>query len=463
MNLNTFLARFLVVDDNGRASLLERKDDLTMLIALICGALCFPYYFIFDYFGLLFAKSFVLPTVLIYVLAVLLNKTKWHATSKWLLVSGAAGSLFFYANVLGACAGAQFLLFALVPLPLLLFQMSQLGWILGSILFPVMAYFLLEFGRYNWLPYAEMVQEPTLFGIRFFAILTTFLLLMLSAGAYFLSNRRYELQLEEKNKALSDNNLELEKANMRFQTAYEDLQAQQNLLEKTWHDSVYAQLTRTIAHELKNPLFEFGMVIGALEKSLDDRETAMMFITSLATTIEELMALVNAMLESGGASVGEYKEMQLAEVMQRVLILAEGSIKKRNIRLIQEFSDLPPILGDSKAFLMIFSNLIVNAMDAMSEESGLSGGELVVRLMRDLAPTEGRQGVVVEIADTGIGIPKSRQEALFKGGQSSKGMEERQRGIGLGLVWKLVEQMGGMITVHSDPDLRPGTMFRIVI
>jgi signal transduction histidine kinase len=188
-----------------------------------------------------------------------------------------------------------------------------------------------------------------------------------------------------------------------------------------------------------------------------------MFISSLATTIEELMSLVNAMLESGGASVGEYKAMQVVEVMRRVLILAEGSIKKRNIRLIEEFSDLPMIMGDSKAFLMIFSNLIVNAMEAMSEESEGVGGELVVRLMRDLAPTEGRQGVVIEIADTGVGIPKSRQEGLFKSGQSSKGMEERQRGIGLRLVWKLVDQMGGVITVHSDPDIRRGTMFRIVV
>ncbi len=462
MNLNTFLARFLVVDDSGRTSLLERKNELTMRIALICGVLCFPYYFIFDYFGLPFAKSFVMPTVLIYILTALLHKFKWHTTSKWVLVMGTAGSLFFYANILGVGAGAQLLLFALVPLPLLLFNITQLGWIVSCISFPIMAYFLLEFGHYHWLPYAEIVQGPTLFGIRFFAVLTTFLLLMLSAGAYFLSNRRYELRLEEKNQALSVNNVELEEANERLQTAYEDLQAQQNLLEKAWHDSVYAQLTRTIAHELKNPLFEFGMVIGALEKSLDDRETAMMFITSLATTIEELMALVNAMLESGGASVGEYQALQIADVMRRVLILAEGSINKRNIRLTKEISDLPLIMGDSKSFLMVFSNLIVNAMEAMGDEKG-AGGELYVRVMRDLAPAEGRQGVVIEIADTGVGIPKSRQASLFKGGHSTKGMEDRQRGMGLSLVWKLIDQMGGEISVHSDPDSQPGTMFRIVV
>ncbi len=109
---------------------------------------------------------------------------------------------------------------------------------------------------------------------------------------------------------------------------------------------------------------------------------------------------------------------------------------------------------------MVFSNLIVNAMEAMDE---MGSAALTVRVMSDPSPQSGRQGVVVEISDTGVGIPKSRQEGLFKGGQSTKGIEERQRGIGLALVWKLIHQMGGEITVHSDPDVAPGTMFRIVV
>ena len=181
LSINTFWAKFVVVEKKVRVSLLERKNDLTMRIAFICWALCLPYYFIFDYFGLSFAKSFVIPTVLIYVLAMGLNALKWHTTSKWLLVLGTSGSLFFYANVLGDGAGAQLLLFALVPLPLLLFNITQFGWILGSV-------------------------------------------------------RRYELRLEAANQALFSNNVALEESNSRLQIAYEDLQAQQNLLEKTWQE-----------------------------------------------------------------------------------------------------------------------------------------------------------------------------------------------------------------------------------
>ena len=385
-----------------------------------------------------------------FVVVILLDRYRYDISAKIGFMCVASGLLSFYSLALGKESGAYIVIISIVHVPIILFDRTEnKRALIVATLIPIVTAYALIAVDYQFLFVQSQLSGMTERIIHACAISTSFLFSLLSVYIFYRSNKGFIIQISQ--------------TNMSLQTAYEDLQSQQNLLEKTWHDSVYAQLTRTIAHELKNPLFEFGMVIGALEKSLDDRETALMFISSLATTIEELMSLVNAMLESGGASVGAYKAMQVVEVMRRVLILAEGSIKKRNIRLIEEFSDLPMIMGDSKAFLMIFSNLIVNAMEAMSEESEGVGGELVVRLMRDLAPTEGRQGVVIEIADTGVGIPKSRQEGLFKSGQSSKGMEERQRGIGLRLVWKLVDQMGGVITVHSDPDIRRGTMFRIVV
>lgn len=380
---------------------------------------------------------------------VFLDRQEYTVASKFMFMCVASGLLAFYSLVLGKESGAYIVIISIVHVPIILFERAEnkKAIVLSTLIPIVTAYFLVVLD-YQW-----FFSQASLSGfaeqiIHACAISTSFLFSVLSVYIFYRSNENFILQISN--------------TNLSLQTAYEDLQAQQNLLEKAWHDSVYAQLTRTIAHELKNPLFEFGMVIGALEKSLDDRETAMMFITSLATTIEELMALVNAMLESGGASVGEYQALQIADVMRRVLILAEGSIHKRNIRLTKEISDLPLIMGDSKSFLMVFSNLIVNAMEAMGDEKG-AGGELYVRVMRDLAPAEGRQGVVIEIADTGVGIPKSRQASLFKGGHSTKGMEDRQRGMGLSLVWKLIDQMGGEISVHSDPDSQPGTMFRIVV
>jgi signal transduction histidine kinase len=416
---------------------LSRKIILSNKLAALIFVIASPYFFFFQKISFSFAVM-VLPLLVLFASVPLLNWRGHNVSARMLLLVTACCGAFFYADSLGRDAGIQFLYFAFLGMPLVLFSLREKFFLYISLFVPVLCFFLLEF--YNYTLFSDVFISSSYLKFIYSTALIFVSLLIVFYLRFYIS--------------------EIESSHTSLQTAYEDLQLQQNLLEKSWHDSVYAQLTRTIAHELKNPLFEFGMVIGALEKSLDDRETAMMFISSLATTIEELMQLVNAMLESGGASVGEYKEIRISEVMNRVLILAEGSIKKRNIQLTKDIADVPPIMGDSKAFLMIFSNLIVNAMEAMEDGSTAA---LTVRVMVDPSPQSGRQGVVVEISDTGVGIPKSRQEGLFKGGQSTKGIEERQRGIGLGLVWKLIDQMGGEITVHSDPDVRPGTMFRIVV
>jgi signal transduction histidine kinase len=416
---------------------LSRKIILSNKLAALIFVIASPYFFFFQKISFSFAVM-VLPLLVLFASVPLLNWRGHNVSARMLLLVTACCGAFFYADSLGRDAGIQFLYFAFLGMPLVLFSLREKFFLYISLFVPVLCFFLLEF--YNYTLFSDVFISSSYLKFIYSTALIFVSLLIVFYLRFYIS--------------------EIESSHTSLQTAYEDLQLQQNLLEKSWHDSVYAQLTRTIAHELKNPLFEFGMVIGALEKSLDDRETAMMFISSLATTIEELMQLVNAMLESGGASVGEYKEIRISEVMNRVLILAEGSIKKRNIQLTKDIADVPPIMGDSKAFLMIFSNLIVNAMEAMDDGGAAA---LTVRVMVDPSPQSGRQGVVVEISDTGVGIPKSRQEGLFKGGQSTKGIEERQRGIGLGLVWKLIDQMGGEITVHSDPDVRPGTMFLIVV
>ena len=430
---------FFLGVNNGIDTELSRKIILSNKLAALIFVIASPYFFFFQKVSFSFAVV-VLPLLSLFALVPLLNWRGYNVLARMLLLVTACVGAFFYADSLGRDAGVQFLYFAFLGMPLVLFSLRGKFLLYISLFVPVFCFFLLEF--YNYTVFSDVFISSSYLKFIYSTALVFVSLLIVFYLRFYIS--------------------EIEASNYHLQTAYEDLQLQQKLLEKSWHDSVYAQLTRTIAHELKNPLFEFGMVIGALKTSLEDKETALMFIDSLGQTVEELMELLHAMLESGGASVGEPKEMNLPDAMRRVLILAEGSMKKRNIRLHKEIDDLPTIMGDPKSYLMVFSNLIVNAMEAMSDDDG-PGGDLTIRVKQDPSPVEGRNGIVVEISDTGVGIPKSRQANLFKGAQSTKGLEERQRGIGLALVWKLIDQMGGEITVHSDPDVRPGTMFRIVV
>jgi signal transduction histidine kinase len=300
---------------NNRADIGNVQDRVALAQKILIVLMFFslPYVGLFYYFGHTVIALRLLIVEALFGICWFAGYKNLGIASRVGVVLITNGAIFYFSQFVGLDAGIQLLHFSMALIPLVLFIPEEKYLMFFSIGFAIFLFFLGSF-------FSFFASADTVFPvfqiqvIRNSVALATFFITLLSMN-FLLKQLRFS-------------NVSLKDSNQTLQTAYEDLQLQQNLLEKSWHDSVYAQLTRTIAHELKNPLFEFGMVIGALEKSLDDRETAMMFISSLATTIEELMELVNAMLESGGASVGEYKEIRISEVMNRVLILAEGSIKK---------------------------------------------------------------------------------------------------------------------------------------
>jgi serine phosphatase RsbU (regulator of sigma subunit) len=171
---------------------INRKNDVTFHVALVFFSICAPYYFLFHYFNLTISKLFVIPTASIFLISIILNRVGWHFCSKIILITATSLSLFFYGNILGSDAGAQLLLFSLIALPPLFFDVEQRCLIGVSLSIPILTYFMLEFGHYDWIPYKEIVDTSSLFYIRCIAILTTFLLLILSLAVYVISNKRYE-------------------------------------------------------------------------------------------------------------------------------------------------------------------------------------------------------------------------------------------------------------------------------
>ena len=103
------------------------------------------------------------------------------------------------------------------------------------------------------------------------------------------------------------------------------------------------------------------------------------------------------------------------------------------------------IEGDLFALNRVYRNLITNALQATPPR-----GRVIVRSTRD------GQSAVVEVADTGCGIPKERLDTIFDDFVTTK-----RRGLGLGLAIskKIVEQLGGTITVASEVGV--GTTFTI--
>ena len=145
--------KFIFSKKVGSQSLPERRNDLALRIALIFTILAVPYIVIFRYLHMGEIQAMVMATIGFLWLSIVFNRVKAYSISKALLVIGPALTFFGSANVLGPEAGAQLLLFTLVPLPLLLFEVTQIAWISFCMMVPVSAHIALELGEYTWLPH----------------------------------------------------------------------------------------------------------------------------------------------------------------------------------------------------------------------------------------------------------------------------------------------------------------------
>ena len=126
---------------------------------------------------------------------------------------------------------------------------------------------------------------------------------------------------------------------------------------------------------------------------------------------------------------------------------AKPSPNGRGIAIETHLRDLPPITGSAGEIREVLTNLVINAVDAMPH-----GGTLYIR------STVHKEGLCIEIEDTGIGMSESVRNRIFDPFFTTKG--EKGNGLGLGIVRRIIRASGGSIGVSSQPGR--GSCFTIV-
>ncbi len=134
-----------------------------------------------------------------------------------------------------------------------------------------------------------------------------------------------------------------------------------------------------------------------------------------------------------------------------------------DIRLTMELTpDIPPIKADAGQIEQVILNLVLNARDAMPD-----GGELTVktefaRLDKRFITPDQKEGdfAILSVKDSGIGIPASDLSHIFEPFFTTKG-QDRGTGLGLAVVYGIVSQHGGWISVTSEPGA--GSLFMVYL
>ncbi len=206
-----------------------------------------------------------------------------------------------------------------------------------------------------------------------------------------------------------------------------------------------------MSHELRTPL---NGVIGMTDVLLtgEMHEVQRKQTESIRTSGEQMLTLINDLLDLSRIDAGKFvlepRNFKVQQIVERNVDLWKVQCDAKGLQFIMELDGhFPtPLYGDSHRLLQIFSNLIGNAIKFTEQ------GRVVFHLGCELLPNQ-QCKLLIEVADTGIGIPTNRIPLLFqKFQQLNAGMNRRYGGSGLGLAIskELAEMMNGGIRVVSE-------------
>ncbi|HQB52097.1 MAG TPA: PAS domain S-box protein [Bacteroidales bacterium] len=213
------------------------------------------------------------------------------------------------------------------------------------------------------------------------------------------------------------------------------------------------QFMSTMSHEIRTPLNEVIGITNLLWQS-DPREDQMDYINTLRFSANHLLTLVNDILDynkmEAGKIVFEKTEFDLTSMLEDMKrSYSHRALEKGIYFALEKSPDLPvTLIGDPIRLNQILSNLLSNAMKFTSH-----GGVTLKASLKERQ--EGRAVIEFSVADTGIGIPREKQDEIFESyAQASSDTTRKYGGTGLGLAIckRLVDLQGGTIGVTSEPD-----------
>jgi signal transduction histidine kinase len=219
-------------------------------------------------------------------------------------------------------------------------------------------------------------------------------------------------------------------------------------LRKAEERATAGQLALEMIHEIKNPLQALGYLNYLALESADD-PTAVRNYIRLAEEQVETLGQITIQTLGFAKSSRIPRPIDLALLTESALRIHQRTIEAKKVRLVKDLqADLVAEVHTGE-ILQVISNVIVNALDALS-----ANGTLCLRLRK-------RQGELqFVIADNGHGIPAENAEGIFQPFFTTK--PETGTGLGLALSKKIIERHRGRISMRSS--VRPGrsgTIFKI--
>jgi signal transduction histidine kinase len=231
-----------------------------------------------------------------------------------------------------------------------------------------------------------------------------------------------------------------------------ELESQLHQAEK---GAVVGRLAAAIAHEIRNPLNYINLTLDHLRSSFapadeEKRPTFVRLTDQLKTEVARINRHITDFLKYSRPSKLELQAVDLRAEAEDALRLVGVRAEESGIQtLIIQPEPLPEIMADRESLRSVFTNLVINAMEAIDGD----GGQVSIKLSND-----DDNSVKVEVIDTGCGIAAQDIAKVFEPYFSTK---ETGTGLGLAIVKKAIDDHGGTISVNSKEG--SGTTFTIIL
>jgi PAS domain S-box-containing protein len=273
-------------------------------------------------------------------------------------------------------------------------------------------------------------------------------LLILSAIVDITERKRAE-------EAVRKSKDDLEKAVAELQAKNDEVRTMTQQLWQAAKLASVGELAASIAHELNNPLATVSLRVESIlarTPADDPRRRALEIVQQESRRMGELVA---NLLQFSRRGDGKSSTVDIREELTKAVELIQHHFRKRLVAIVQDFAvDTPTIYADRQKLRQVFLNLLANAGDAMPQ-----GGTLTLRTM-SARLHDSRAGVLIEIADTGVGIRPEHLQRIMEPFFTTKD-EGQGTGLGLAICRRVVQEHRGTIQVTSQ--VGKGTTVRVLV
>ena len=243
-----------------------------------------------------------------------------------------------------------------------------------------------------------------------------------------------------------------------FNRMIQELKEKRQKLIKMEKDAAWREMAQQISHDIKNTLTPIMLSIDLLKQSAKDQspnynQILQQTLEMIDSQVVNLKEISSNFYEFTGGRVSELKECDLASIFSEVLHLnmSWANELKISIQGMEALNDKNRekiiVMADALKFHRLLANLVSNAFQAMPD-----GGTLEVSLKKDA------DWAVLEIRDSGVGIPDDVREHLFEPYFTTR---SKGTGLGLAIAKRVVEECDGTITLEPNEPEGNGTVAKI--